>query len=374
MSLFQKNDPSMNNDLPTPALDALGWDARWAELFEPFSGRGWTPARVICEHRGAYDLADEAGERRAGVSGRFRHDHPARGDWPAVGDWVAAAPRPDGEAATIHAVLPRRSRFSRSAAGDRLEEQVAAANVDVTFLVSGLDGDFNLRRIERYLAVAWDGGARPVVLLNKADLCPGVADRVAGAESVAFGAPVLPVSAATGAGLDALRALLPHGVTGAFLGSSGVGKSSLVNALLGGARQATRAVRAADSRGRHTTTSRELIPMPCGGMIIDTPGMRELRLWSDVDGLETVFADVETIAAQCRFADCTHADEPGCAVRAALEDGTLSHERLRAHEKLRREVEYQELRQDHSARYIERKRWKGIAKEIRRIEHDKESW
>ena len=368
------HDESFGDDsVPVcPALAALGWDARWAGQMEPYLGRGWEPARVVCEHREAYVAAGASGDLRAELSGRFRHEHPARAEWPAVGDWVMAAPRAEEGAATVHAVLPRRSRFSRTAAGDRTEEQVVAANVDVVFLVTSLDGDFNLRRIERYLTVAWDSGARPVVVLNKADLCADADARVAEVEAAAPGAPVAVLSAATGRGVDALRALLPPGATGALLGSSGVGKSSLVNALLGRERQAVRAVRADDSRGRHTTTHRELIPLPGGGLIMDTPGMRELQIWSaDDDGLETAFADVEALAARCRFDDCTHENEPGCAVRAALEDGTLKPDRFRSYTKLRREIRYQELRQDQSARHIETTRGRGIAKEIRRIERDK---
>ncbi len=367
------HDESFGDDsVPVcPALAALGWDARWAGRMEPYGGRGWEPARVVCEHRGAYVAAGASGELWAELSGRFRHEHPARAEWPAVGDWVMVSPRAGEDAATVRAVLPRRSRFSRTAAGDRTEEQVVAANVDVVFLVTSLDGDFNLRRIERYLTVAWDSGARPVVVLNKADVCAEVEARVAEAEAAAPGVPVAVMSAATGRGVDALRALLPPGATGALLGSSGVGKSSLVNALLGRERQAVRSVRADDSRGRHTTTNRELIPLPGGGLIMDTPGMRELQIWSDDDGLETAFADVEALAALCRFADCTHENEPGCAVRAALEDGSLDRGRFRSYTKLRREIQYQELRQDQSARQIEKTRWRGIAKEIRRIERDK---
>ena len=368
------HDESFGDDsVPVcPALAALGWDARWAGRMDPSVGRGWEPARVVCEHREAYVAAGASGDLRAELSGRFRHEHPARAEWPAVGDWVMVSPRAGEDAATVRAVLPRRSRFSRTAAGDRTEEQVVAANVDVVFLVSGLDGDFNVRRLERYLTVAWDSGARPVVVLNKADLCADADARAAEAEAAAPGAPVVVLSAATGTGVEALRAQVPPGATGALLGSSGVGKSSLVNALLGRERQAVRAVRADDSRGRHTTTHRELIPLPGGGLIMDTPGMRELQIWSaDDDGLETAFADVEALAARCRFADCTHENEPGCAVRAALEDGSLDRGRFRSYTKLRREIQYQELRQDQSARQIEKTRWRGIAKEIRRIERDR---
>ena len=363
-----------NEDCPAPArlsLETFGWNEYWARQFDPFLPQACIPARVTCEHREAYDVVCEFGEMRAEISGRFRHEHEDHAQWPAVGDWVAISPRPGEGAATIHGVLPRLSRFSRKAAGERTQEQVVAANVDITFLVAGLDGDFNLRRMERYLAVAWDSGARPVIVLNKADLCPDIAAQISEVESVAFGTRIVPVSAASGQGVEDLRAMLPPGVTGAFLGSSGVGKSSLVNALLGRARQTTRSVRADDSRGRHTTTSRELVLLPSGGLIIDTPGMRELQIWRDEDGLETAFPDVEALVAQCRFADCTHAGEPGCAIRTALDDGTLKRERYRSYTKLQREIQYQTLRQDQSARLIEKTRWKKIAKEVRRIERAK---
>ncbi len=371
MSIIRDDDSLESCASPRSVLEKLGWDAHWASEFGPFLEQGLTPARVTCEHREAYDVLGESGELRSEISGRFRFDHPVHTEWPAVGDWVAIAPRPEEGAATIHAVLPRRSRFSRKAAGDRTEEQVVAANVDIVFPVSSLDGDFNVRRIERYLTVAWDSGARPVVVLNKADLRADVASFVSEVENVAFGTPVIPLSAATGQGLEALRAMLPPGATGAFLGSSGVGKSSLVNALIGTARQATQAVRADDSRGRHTTTHRELIPLPNGGLIIDTPGMRELQIWAEDDGLGSAFSDVEALATHCRFGDCTHAGEPGCAVQAALEDGTLQRDRFRSYAKLQREIRYQALRQEQSARLIEKDRWKKIAKEIRRIERGK---
>lgn len=356
---------------PEAGLKDIGWNDGWQEPFEPFARQGLVPARVVCEHRDAYDVSGATGELRAEISGRFRHEHTVRAEWPAVGDWVAVAARPEEGTATIHGVLPRRSRFSRKAAGERTDEQVVAANVDVVFLVSGLDGDFNIRRIERYLAVAWESGARAIIVLNKADLCADPARYVAEVESVAFGTPVLPMSAANDDGVDALRAVLSPGCTAAFLGSSGVGKSSLVNALLGSSRQSTHRVRGDDSRGRHTTTRRELIVVPGGGIVIDTPGMRELQLWSDEGGIGTAFADVEALAAKCRFADCRHDNEPGCMVRDALASGTLRPERFRSYRKLQREIEYTTLRQEQSARLIEKNRWRKVAREIRRLEKEK---
>ncbi len=371
MSIIHDDYFQSSNGSSRTRLEGLGWNGHWQGLFGPFLEQGLKPGRITCEHREAYDVVGESGELRATITGRFRYEHPVHKDWPAVGDWVAIAPRPNEETTTIHALLPRQSMFSRKVAGERTEEQVVAANVDVIFLVTSLDGDFNVRRIERYLTVAWDSGARPAIVLNKADLCADIASYISEVETIALGTQVITVSAATGQGLDELRTIVTPGATGAFLGSSGVGKSSLVNALIGKTRQTTRAVRADDSRGRHTTTSRELIQLPNGGMIIDTPGMRELQIWADDDGLGTTFADVEAFASQCRFGDCTHTSEPGCAVQAALEAGTLKQDRFRSYTKLQREIRYQELRQDQSARHIEKSRWKKIAKEIRRIERDK---
>jgi ribosome biogenesis GTPase len=348
-------------------LNVLGWDSNWARQFEPFAQEGRCPARVVCQHGDAYDLWAEAGGMRAEVSGRFRHDNADRADWPAVGDWVAVMPRPAEQAATIHAVLPRRSRFSRKVAGEETAEQVVAVNVDMVFIVNGLDGDFNVRRLERYLTLAWDSGARPVIVLNKADICPDFTARAAAAKDVAFGVPVIVTSAATSDGLETLRAKLGPGLTGVFMGSSGAGKSSLVNALLGTTRQSVQTVREDDSRGRHTTTSRQLVLLPAGGMVIDTPGMRELQLWVDAEGVDRAFADVGVFAAQCRFADCTHQSETGCAVRAAVESGLLEPGRLSSYHKLQREAQYVALRQTQSARIIEKTRWKQIAQEQRRM-------
>ncbi len=346
-------------------LRHLGWNQTLEDAFHPFRERGLVPARVAREDRGRYLLLDGRRECPAVLAGRLRHEARRRSDLPAVGDWVAARA---GAAATavIVAVLPRASAFLRKSAGEITEEQVVAANVDTVLLVSGLDGDFNLRRIERYLAAAWESGASPVIVLNKADLAGDLAARLAEVERVGMGVPVLALSALTGDGLAALAPWLGPGRTVALLGSSGVGKSTLVNALLGEARQATGAVREDDSRGRHVTTRRELVLLPGGGLLLDTPGLRELQLWGDDGGLAGAFPDVVALAADCRFRDCAHADEPGCAVRAAVERGALEPARLESWRKLGRELRRLEARQDPRARAEEETRWKLIARSIRR--------
>ena len=321
---------------------------------------GWAAARVIREQGQFYQVAGEFGEVCADVAGRLRHEAGSRADLPAVGDWVGVLPRLGEGGGTVHAILPRRTKFSRKMAGAVTDEQVVAANVDVLLLVSGLDHDFNLRRIERYVAAAYESGATPVIVLNKADLCADVEARMGEVQGVALGVRVCAVSAAENQGIDTILWFLGPGQTGALLGSSGVGKSTLINRLLGQEKQKTTAVRDHDSHGRHTTTHRELIILPSGGLIIDTPGMRELQLWSE-DGGGSAFDDVEEIALRCRFSDCRHREEPGCAIRAALDDGSLSAERYESYVKLQRELRHLEQRQDQRARQEEKQRWRQIA-------------
>jgi len=346
-------------------LTDLGWNAFFDKNFESFRSQDFTPARITRQNRLDYLVVGEQGELACEISGRFRHDAEGQGGFPTVGDWVAVSARPQEGKATIHALLPRSSAFLRKVAGQLTEEQVVAANIDTVFIVCGLDGNFNLRRIERYLLLAWDSGAVPVILLNKADLCPAAEERQSQVEAIALGVAIHTVSATQRQGLDALHQHIRPGRTAAFLGSSGVGKSTIINSLLGVERLQVGAVREDDSRGRHVTTHRELIILPGGGIVIDTPGMREIQVWGDEEGLRQAFDDIEAIAAECRFGDCRHLREPGCAVRAALDDGSLDAGRFQNFLKLQKELRYLAARQAMKASAIEKDRWRKISQYAR---------
>jgi len=336
-----------------PVLEALGWDAAWASELEQLEEDNLIPARVAAQHRGSYIVWSAEGEVRARAAGRLFYEREVGGIVPAVGDWVALAP-PD----TITSILRRRSAFVRKHAGDDSTEQVLAANVDAAFLLAGLDDDFSLRRLERYIATAWESGAEPVVVLTKTDLCTDVPAAVSAVESVAIAVPVYPVSNVTGEGVDALGVHLRPGRTVVLLGSSGVGKSTLLNRLAGTELMRT-ADLAADGTGRHTTTHRELVRLPGGALVIDTPGLRELQFWEG--DLSAAFEDIEALALECRFRDCAHVREPDCAVLAAVDDGRLELDRLRSWRKLQRELESIAARTDARLRIARKKRWKQIA-------------
>jgi ribosome biogenesis GTPase len=343
-------------------LEDLGWNDFFAAAFAPHAEQGLVPARVVRELKGVYGVSIGERELQAAASGRLWHGTEGSGP-PAVGDWVALRlPERPSEPGLIRAILPRKSKFSRKAAGARTDEQVVAANVDTVFLVTGLDGDFSPRRIERYLAAGWESGAEPVIVLNKADLAEDLDEQVREVESVAVGVPVHVVSAKVGMGIDALRPYLRPGRTVSLLGSSGAGKSTIINRLLGSEVQRTGAVRTSDQRGKHTTTHRELFVLPSGGLLLDTPGMRELQLWEADEGITATFADIEELAEGCRFRDCSHHSEPGCAVREAVESGELDPERLESYRKLQRELHQVRLRQDVAARLKEKQRLKAIHK------------
>ena len=335
-------------------LNTLGWDAYFARHFEIQGNGALFPARVAQEHKALYTLWSERGELLARVSGRFMHGARSRADFPTVGDWVLVGDKAGDGDSIIHVLLPRRSCFSRKAvlAGGptqgegRTEEQVLAANIDVVFLVSGLDNDWNPRRIERFLSTTYESGASPVIILNKADVCDDVSARMSEVSRTAPGVPVLAMSAVARTGLEAIRNHLKSGRTAVFLGSSGVGKSTIINGLLGEDRLETGGVRLHDSRGRHTTTRRQLIVLPDGGLVIDTPGLRRIQLWGDETGIERTYADVEQLIDCCRFSDCQHESEPGCAVKEAIETGNLDSARFAAYQRLQKELQNLLLRQD----------------------------
>lgn len=341
-------------------LEALGWS--------PFFAAHWPegthkPARVVGQSRGLYRVRTGDGECLAELSGRLQYLADSADDLPAAGDWVGIVAQRAGRARIDH-LLPRRTGLSRKAAGRLVSEQVVASNMDTVFLVTSLNQEFNLRRMERYLTLIWDGGARPVLLLNKADLCADIDGYLQELERVAIGVSVHVISALAGTGLEVLWQYLDRGLTAAFVGSSGVGKSTIINRLAATS-LATQPVREHDDRGRHTTSSRQMIFLSSGGMVIDTPGMRELQLWEGEAGMRHAFPDIANFGQHCKFRDCTHGGEPGCAVEAAILDGRLGRERLESHAKLQAEMRFQARKSDPRIAREDKEKWKRIYRAMR---------
>jgi ribosome biogenesis GTPase len=382
-------------------LKQAGWNETWARHFAKYEPQGLLAARVLAQHRHSYTLWTESGEAGGEVAGALLY-RAAPGDLPAVGDWVAMRQYAPGDVAIITQVLPRITKFSRKISGPVTEEQVIAANVDLLFIVCGLDHDYNLRRLERYLVAAGQSGAEVVIVLNKADLCADLDARVREVQAIAPGtavasisaiaacAPGVPGSATSTANTQgslvpeaSAGALLPFiapGKTAALVGSSGAGKSTIVNQLLGMAVQTTQPTRGSDSRGRHTTTHRELFFLPNGGLVLDNPGIRELQLWAhdfrpgsaptgqfaQSDAVEQAFPEIDALAASCAFRDCAHNAEPGCAVQAALASGEIDDARWRSYLKLRRELRHAAMQVDQNLRRTEKERWKKACKAVKR--------
>jgi ribosome biogenesis GTPase len=344
------------------SLARYGWDDSFSRAFSAIGEPALVPGRVVLASTGSFRVALAEGESVVSLSGRFRHRAFEDGSLPTVGDWVAV----DRRGARIEELLPRRTKLSRKQAGRKSREQVVAANVDRVAVTMGLDSDFNPRRLERFLATVWESGAAPVVLLTKLDLCADEAHRLREIEGVAAGVEVIASSSLDGRGLDRLRALLEPRKTAVLVGSSGVGKSTIINRLLGEEIQKTLVVRAHDSRGRHATSHRELFVLPGGALLIDSPGVREIQLFGGEESLERAFQDVGAFSAGCRFSDCKHESEPGCAVREAVRDGRLAEDRLGSFRALEKELLYLERRTDESAQRAHKEKWRAIHRELRR--------
>lgn len=341
------------------SLQQYGWNDSLNEEIKKYTDKNLKPARVTMESKNLYKLYTDIGEVEAKVSGKFMYEAMSKADFPSVGDWVAISLREDEKNATIHSVLPRKSSFLRKVAGTIPDSQVIAANFDYVFIMTSLNNNFSLRRIERYLAIAWDSGGLPIIILSKADLCDNIDEKVSSVESITPGVPIHAVSSETGDGIETLFNYVASGNTITIVGSSGVGKSTLLNKLSNENLMDTSAIREEDSKGRHTTTHRQMFLLPSGGLIIDTPGTRELGLWDIDSGITETFGDIEGIALGCKFKDCKHEKEPGCKVREALVDGILDSKRLDSYVKLKKELKYIEAKNQHASRVKEKKKMKN---------------
>lgn len=350
-------------------LADLGWNPFFEKHFGELQEASFRPARVIEELKGFYRVRGASGEFLAEIAGKIQHDAKTREDFPAVGDWVAIVPRPKEGRARIERILPRKSKLARKAAGRAFDEQIVATNLDTVFVVSSLNRELNAKRIERYLALISESGARPVILLNKADLCADPTELARDVARIARETPIHLLSARNRTGLEVVQSYLVPGDTCAFVGSSGVGKSTIINKLLAGSlgkAQRVQAVREDDDRGMHTTSSRQMFFLSSGGIVIDTPGMRELQLWESEDGVAEVFDDIIALAQNCKFRDCNHRGEPGCTVEAAILAGTLKRERLESHRKLQGEARFQERKADPRIAREDKDKWKKVHKEMRK--------
>ncbi|MEW6303667.1 MAG: ribosome small subunit-dependent GTPase A [Verrucomicrobiota bacterium] len=353
-------------------LEKLGWDSEWEARFSPFHEKGLAPGRVAVEDKHHYIALTSQGHLTAQVAGKVLHNAESTAALPKVGDWVALTPLPNEDKGVIHHVLPRKTKLSRKLPGREVEEQMLVANIDLVFIVQPLDREYNPRLVERHLIMVHEGGAQPVVVLNKTDLCPNLAQRLDDARGAAGDAPVVAASAKLGEGIEELQRFIKPGTTVVFVGASGVGKSSLINALYGDEVQATAEVRESDAKGRHMTTWREMIILPNGGLVIDTPGMREFQMWLADEGVQGTFTDIEEVGTRCHFRNCSHTVEKKCAVLAAVESGEITQERYNNYLKLRRELEF--LEQAHTRHgYLERRRRTRVAQrafeKFKRDEH-----
>ncbi|MCM3218520.1 ribosome small subunit-dependent GTPase A [Bacillus cereus] len=345
-------------------LESFGWDSFFEEQV---TEKNYEVGRILLEHKHIYRIICNDGEYMAELSGKFRHEAVTKGDYPAVGDWVYIKKIEDEKKAIIHRIFQRRSSFSRQEAGTRTEEQIIAANVDYLFLVNALNHDFNVRRMERYLLLAYESGAMPVIVLTKSSICNDIEQKIVETEAIAIGVPIFVVDSLEHTGIDSLKQFVSSGKTIALVGSSGVGKSTLLNALIGIEVAKTGDIREEDSRGRHTTTHRELFQLPSGALVIDTPGMRELQLWEGSEAIQTTFSDIEELATTCRFRDCKHENEPGCAVYSAIENGLITIDRLKSYKKLQRELAYFIRKQDAILARAERDKWRKISKQHKKM-------